>query len=106
MRDPLHFELHGGDHEPNYVRVYECEHITDGTYPVKKLSGGVLHVGEHASIAVCAHCWQHVTGMVLQEMVQDKVRSIVHRRFEEIMTGPKFLEAVLREVEAQEKVGT
>lgn len=71
QREPLQYSMENYD-KPNYFRIYECEHITDGTYG-GNLPRNVIPVGEHSNILLCRHCWQHVKGMVLEEMVKASI---------------------------------
>jgi hypothetical protein len=73
---PLAVQVHQAatDHP---FQVYECEHITDGSYPVAK----AIPVGSHTNMALCKHCWQHVRGMAIEEMVS---KAIHQKSIEEI----------------------
>lgn len=73
MREPLKFELHGNEDNPKYLRLYECEHLTDGTMPLAS-EYNIVHVGDHSSISLCKHCAQHMVGMVTRQLIADSIR--------------------------------
>lgn len=61
---PLKFEKLGG------TNLYECEHITNNTYPISS----ALPIGEHTNILLCKHCWAHTEGMALEGVIYNLLR--------------------------------
>jgi len=82
MREPLQYTTEGSE-GPNYFRVYECEHITDGSYPI----ANVIPIGSHTNLALCKHCWQHVYGMVAQEQVKEALRRMKMTDWDDVLKG-------------------
>lgn len=66
---PLKFEEHGG--KPPFL-MYECEHVTAGTYPIMMS----IPVGEHTNMILCKHCWIHVEGLTLDRMVKRALKKM------------------------------
>jgi hypothetical protein len=66
----LYHELHGAYGGERYFRLYECEHMTEGSYPFEQ----VLAVGTHTNIALCAHCWQQAKGYAFKELLEKVIR--------------------------------
>lgn len=65
MATELRYEVSGP------VTLYECEHITTGTYKVVGEHGGVAVVstGDHTAVMLCVHCATHLKGTVLDALV-------------------------------------
>jgi hypothetical protein len=73
--EPLKYERHGISEEgiplqPNWFFLYECPHVTAGTYG---LETGVS-IGEHVNLILCKHCWQQISGIVAIEILQDLLK--------------------------------
>ncbi len=63
--------------------LYECEHITTDTYP----GVGVFHLGPSSTIFICRHCWNHIKGMVMEEVLRDILQSELIPATEEVLRG-------------------
>lgn len=61
----------GMDGEP--VTMYQCEHITDGTYKVDN-GPNAISLGLHSYVVLCVHCMTHLRGEVLSGLVKDVLR--------------------------------
>ena len=70
MTEPLHFEMMGQEGEPHWFRLYECEHVTEGAYPIET----ALPLGNHTNMLLCKHCWLHMRGLILNDIVIDTLR--------------------------------
>lgn len=84
MRDALEYTTYKSDH-PDWYRLYECEHITDGTYPAEN----AIPVGEHTNLILCKHCWTHVFGMVAADILKNAVRQKSMEEIHEMLTAPR-----------------
>lgn len=83
----LKFELHGKVGEGNWFRLYECEHITEGSYPYT-ITGMVIPIGSHANLVLCKHCSQHIRGMILEEVFKQTLRNIPASQLMELFQEP------------------
>lgn len=65
MATELRYEVSGP------VTLYECEHITAGTYKMTGDNGKVTLVstGDHTAVMLCVHCATHLKGTVLDALV-------------------------------------
>lgn len=67
--EPLKYTEDYKENAPSFL-LYECEHVTANTYPLET----VIPIGERANLILCKHCWQHVTGMVTEEILKEMMR--------------------------------
>lgn len=64
-------KLYGSETAQPFL-VYECEHVTNGTYNATE----AIPVGSQINILLCKHCWEHVRGMAAQAILKEAIRSI------------------------------
>lgn len=72
LEEGLHFETHGVIGEGIWFHLYECQHVTEGSYPL----GVCLPIGANANIILCRHCWQQAKGMVAEDLLHKAVHSL------------------------------
>lgn len=70
MSQPLHFDLHGKEGEGDWFRLYQCEHVTEGSYPVET----AVPLGSHTNMIFCKHCWLHLKGLILNDVIVETLR--------------------------------
>ena len=92
----IHTIFDGMNGEP--VTMYECEHLTAGTY---KLASGanLVSTGEHTCMLLCVHCVTHHRGEILADLVLDVLRD---RALPDLM-GSEWYEAMMQALEARRK---
>lgn len=71
--EPLKYEVHGevGGEKP-WFRLYECEHVTDNTYPISD----AIPIGDHTNLILCKHCLEGFTNRVAKEMLESLLRGM------------------------------
>lgn len=63
----LKITIYGIEGEGQWFRLYECEHITNGSYPLETC----IPIGQHTNLAMCRHCWEGIRGEVSKEFVKE-----------------------------------
>lgn len=66
----LRHDLHGSKGDSRWFDLYECEHISEDSYPIET----AIPVGTHTNFLLCRHCWEGVKGAVLQEVIRGVLR--------------------------------
>lgn len=82
MATELRYETTAG----GTVTLYECEHITAGTYKLAGDNGEltVVSTGENTAVLLCVHCATHLKGMVLDTLVTTALMEILRDEAKEI----------------------
>lgn len=75
------------------VTLYECEHITAGTYKMADSTGmaTVITTGDNTAIILCVHCTTHLRGQVLSDMVVSMLREKTTKQ----LLGDEWIEKAL-----------
>lgn len=79
--EPLVYETHGIVGEGRWFRLYECPHVTDGSFPIALC----VNLGEHVNFIFCRHCWQDIKGLVAEEIIHKEFQSLPSERRDSIL---------------------
>lgn len=80
MTTELCYEDHGN------VTIYECEHITAGTYRYASFddaAASLISTGDRTAVLLCVHCATHLQGQVLAPMVAEALSTQLNRQGEQ-----------------------
>jgi len=78
MRQLLKYDEYNGKFP---FLMYECEHVTAGTYPPMN----AIPIGEHTNMLLCKHCWLHLEGLVLDGMVKRVIKKMTPTQLAEFV---------------------
>lgn len=63
------YELHETNNK-NWFYLFECSHITNGTFPMET----AIPIGDHVNFLLCKHCWNHIIGMVTTQLLNELLK--------------------------------
>jgi hypothetical protein len=81
------YELNQVD-ENNWFYLFECDHITNGTFPPEN----VIPIGEHTNFLLCKHCWNHIIGMVTTQLLNEALKQQILETRSKLWSRPHNLD--------------
>lgn len=73
MDQELRFETHSVGEGDRVLRLYECPHITQNTFPIAL----AICIGDDTNLLLCRHCWAGIRGLVSEELLRTSLQQIV-----------------------------
>lgn len=96
----LRFELHGVEGEGMWFRLYECEHVTEGSYPPRE----GIPIGDHANLLLCRHCWEHLKGRLSLELLTDALSKAAVEELRTSLSSPRICEGELQSASSRDNL--